>query len=78
MTTTVNTPVKLTRADNEIFDLIQSYPWPVRFSFIESQSLYTNEQLNISIQQLTKAGMIELADHHARTYQIKQKQYADT
>lgn len=63
--------VKLTHADNDIYGIIEMYPFPVRFSFIESATSYTNDQLHKSITKLKQAGMIELVDFHARTYQIK-------
>jgi hypothetical protein len=62
---------KLTHADNDIYGIIEMYPWPVRFSFLQSAVMYTDEQLNISISKLKDANMIELVDHHARTYQVK-------
>lgn len=67
----VTEKVKLNHADNDIYGIIESYPWPVRFSFIDSQTMYTTEQLELSISKLKAAKMIELVDHHARTYQVK-------
>ncbi|KXK53807.1 MAG: hypothetical protein UZ05_CHB002001010 [Chlorobi bacterium OLB5] len=62
---------KLTHADNDIYGIIEMYPWPVRLSFIKSSVKYTEEQVICSINKLLEADMIELVDESAQTYQIK-------
>lgn len=62
---------KLTHADNDIYGIIERYPWPVRVSFIKSSVKYTEEQVDTSINKLVTADMIELVDESAKTYQIK-------
>lgn len=62
---------KLTHADNDIYGIIEMYPWPVRVSFIKSNVAYTDEQVDNSISKLLNTDMIELVDESAKTYQIK-------
>ncbi len=63
--------IKLTHADNDVYGIIEMYPWPCRLSFIKSSVAYTEEQVEDSISKLLQSDMIELVDESAKTYQIK-------
>ena len=60
---------KLTHADNDIYGIIERYATPVRFSFINNEVLYTEEQVKKSIEKLIDADLIEQVEDN--TYQKK-------
>lgn len=60
---------KLTHADNDIYGIIERYATPVRFSFINNEVLYTEEQVKTSIRKLIDADLIEQVEDNK--YQIK-------